>query len=136
MSKGINFQSSTWWFCREGPEKHRTQQTVWCAFTTGKVFSVTVRTQTVLSEPGRFAEKHDLSGSFDMICIFPRTLSFISLTQAKKHLELYVVFITFYAKAHTVILDSSSLPWHTMNDDKKMKVMRRSVLRFILLLQK
>lgn len=71
-----------------------------------------------------------------MICVFPRILSLVFLTQAKKYLELYVVFIMFYAKeVQTVLLDSSSLPWHPINGAKKIKVMRRSVVRFTLLLQ-
>lgn len=70
-----------------------------------------------------------------MICIFPRILSFIFLIQDKAHLELYVIFVTFYAKVQTVLLDSFLLPWHIINGDKKMKVMRRSVLRFTCLLQ-
>lgn len=71
-----------------------------------------------------------------MICVFPRILSLVFLTQAKKYLELYVVFIMFYAKeVQTVLLDSFSLPWHPINGAKKIKVMRRSVVRFTLLLQ-
>lgn len=70
-----------------------------------------------------------------MICIFPRILSFISLTQAKKHLGLYAVFIMFYAKTQTVLLDSFPLPRHAINGNKKIKVMSRSVLRLTLLLQ-
>lgn len=45
-----------------------------------------------------------------MICIFPRILSFIFLIQDKAHLELYVIFVTFYAKVQTVLLDSFLFP--------------------------
>lgn len=45
-----------------------------------------------------------------MICIFPRILSFILLIQDKEHLELYVIFVTFYAKAQTVLLDYFLFP--------------------------